>query len=57
MKAFSSDFYKPARAILLVAVLFLVLSGCGGGGGGNDGNSQADSNKWDAMVWDQDNWG
>jgi hypothetical protein len=57
MKNFRTGVYKPAIALVLITLLSLILFGCGGGGGDNGGNSQTESNQWDAMVWDQDDWG
>lgn len=57
MKEFSTGVYKPARALVLITLLTLILFGCGSGGSNNGGNSQSESNQWDAMVWDQDDWG
>ncbi len=39
----------------LVLLFGLMLSACGGGDGGDDSN--ATSNQWDKMSWDQGKWG
>ena len=40
----------------LVLLFGLMLSACGGGGGGDD-DTNATSNQWDQMSWDQGKWG
>ena len=47
--------------LIIIMTLTGVLFGCGGGGGSSNPEPpppvDTSSSDWDAMVWDQDDWG
>ena len=49
---------KTHKMLVFVLALLLgaMLSGCGGKAGGG-GKTNATSNQWDKMSWDQGKWG
>jgi len=53
--------HDKLKIAVLVVLSLIALAGCSGGGGGGGGSGAAPppagSSNWDALVWDQDNWG
>jgi len=56
MKSNSLNLKNLFRA-LTFGILISVVSACGGGGGTTPPPTTQGSSNWDAMTWDQDNWG